>query len=208
MTKFAAVQKFRQSRNGRGRNPPLPVTSRHTLPLARALSAALLTLALLSGALPFAALSASHSCSMPCCAGGACATGACQGALFKSRKKQAEEKLCGAEQSGDEHGGAKKSHAAHARPQAPAKPSSTSEREANAVKARALAAVCSSDCCAATSASTQSRRGREQALLSASGLSPELSFISLSTDSDKLEKVSSAHLKRLRARAPPAAFPV
>jgi hypothetical protein len=217
----------------------LLVAPAHRLPLLRALSAALLTIALLSSAIPFTVLSAAHSCSMPCCAGdgGGCATGECKGALFRTRKKKEEEKLCGSEQASEAHGGAQKPHAStlvetnkeadHCRTdkkeaegklkpeskgklQASAKQSlaTTIEEQANAIKARALAAQCSSDCCAAGSASTQSRRGRDSTLLSASGVSPRPSFIPLSLESENLEKVSSAHLKRLRARAPPVTSPV
>lgn len=136
---------------------------------------------------------------MPCCAEGGCSTGECNGALFKSKKKE-EEKLCGSEQA---HADAKKHQLKQeSKLRASAKLLSR-EQQANSAKARALGAPCSSDCCAVANASTQSRRGREQALLSAAFETPKTSFISLSLDSENLAKVSSAHLKRLRARAPP-----
>ena len=177
----------------------MPVATRHTLPILRAIAAALLLLALLSSAVPFTVLSAAHSCSMPCCAEGGCTTGACGGALFKSKKKE-EEKLCGSEQA---HADARKHQQSKLHASARQLSLARGEKQANAVKARALGATCSSDCCALSNASTQSRRGREQALLPVAVASSKASFISLSTDSENPEKVSAAHLKRLRARAPP-----
>lgn len=200
----------------------------HTLTLMRALSAALLTLALLSSAIPFIALSAAHPCSMPCCAGmeGGCATGACKDALFKSPKKIEEEKLCGAEDAGEAHGAAKNSH-----PPTQAKASensdhcdsdkkeatpdrketltaesseASSEAQTNVISARALAAPCPKDCCAGANTSTQTRRGRDSAIVSPTGGLHPPSFISLSFYALNLQPVYSAHLKRLRGRAPPS----
>jgi hypothetical protein len=211
---------------------PLRVVPIHILPLFRALSAALLTLALLSSAVPFAVLSASHSCSMPCCAGmeGGCSTGACKGALFKSPKKTEEEKLCGAEGASEAQGAAKKSHSmppaeasaesAHcdSDKKEPAKESRSNKKETlraqspdassagqtNSISARAMASPCPTDCCAGASTSTQSRRGRDSALVSPLGRALPTSFISLSLYSLNLQPVLSAYLKRLKARAPPS----
>lgn len=208
----------------------MPVTPSYALPLARALSVALLTLALLSSIIPIAALSSSHSCAMPCCAGvdGGCETGACQGALFKSPKKEEkeEEKLCGSEAAYKSHGRARK-----ARKAAPADSSveadhcdsehekaetanqkataarseiTAGERQSNSVSARVVAAPCAKDCCAAAGPSSQSRRGRDSALASLSGKSPPTDFVSLSHYLLTLQPASSAHLKRLKARAPPS----
>ncbi|HEY0321041.1 MAG TPA: hypothetical protein VGC66_08825 [Pyrinomonadaceae bacterium] len=198
----------------------------------RALSAALLTLALLSSAIPFTVMSAAHSCSMPCCAGmeGGCATGACKDALFKSPvkrpKKVEEEKLCGVEDAGEAHGAAKNTH-----PPTKAKASedsdhcdsdkkevaperketltaessdASSEAQANVISVLALASPCPKDCCAGASTSTQSRRGRDSAIVSTAGGLPPPSFISLSFYALNLQPVYSAHLKRLRGRAPPS----
>ncbi|HKS27997.1 MAG TPA: hypothetical protein VJS44_09265 [Pyrinomonadaceae bacterium] len=195
----------------------------------RALSAALLTLAILSSALPLAVLSSSHSCSMPCCAGveGGCATGACQGAIFKSPKKEeAVEKLCGSEEAFKSEAASKKrekktpidaSHEAdHCASEkengvtggAKAKASGSSneaygERQGRTVSARAFTAGCAKDCCAAASPSTQSRRGRDSALANLPGKQPPADFVSLSLYLLKLQPERSAHLKRLKARAPP-----
>lgn len=210
---------------------PLSAVPIHALPFFRAFSAALLTLALLSGAVPFAALSASHSCSMPCCAGveGGCSTGACKGALFKSPKKTKEEKLCGAEDMGEAHDAAKQSHAMPPA-EAPAEsehcdtykkeparestsntketgraqsPEASSAEPTNVISARALSSPCPKDCCAGTSASTPSRRGRDSALVFTSGRALPLAFLSLSLCSLNLQPLLPAHLKRLKARAPP-----
>jgi len=138
---------------------------------------------------------------MPCCAEGGCATGACSAGVFKSQPKQEAEKLCGSEQA---HADAKKTRQAKGKLLASARQLSPARGEQRkSVKARALGAQCSSDCCAVANASTQSRRGREQTLLSVAFVSPKTSFISLSLASLNREKVSSAHLKRLGARAPP-----
>ena len=187
----------------------------------RALFAALLTLALLSTAVPFTVLSSAHSCSMPCCAEGGCATGACQGALFKSQKKSEDEKLCGAEDSHQAHGATKNSAPVHpvqaaansdhcgseeketstaSRPEAPL---GRQTNKANQVSALVLASSCPKDCCAGASASAQSRRWRDAALLFALDRSLPLAFISLSIYSQNLPPFASAHLKRLRGRAPP-----
>lgn len=188
----------------------------------RAIFAALLMLALLSTAVPFAALSAAHSCAMPCCAEGACATGACQGALFKSKKKSEDEKLCGTEDAHQSHG-AKKNPATTTTPaqtSTDADHCSSEEKEtatgrrpndqlesqtdkANLVSALAIASPCSKDCCAGASASAQSRRGRDAALLFALDRALPPAFISLSLYSQNLPPLATAHLKRLRARAPP-----
>jgi hypothetical protein len=161
---------------------------------------------------------------------GGCSTGACKGALFKSPKKTEEEKLCGVEGAGEAHGAAKKSHAtptAEASTESdhcdsdkkePAKESESNKQETlrarspeassagqtDFISARALSSPCSKDCCAGASTSTQSRRGRDTALVYATGGSHEPSFISLSLYSLNLQPVRSAHLKRLKARAPPS----
>jgi hypothetical protein len=206
----------------------LLVAPSYTLPLARALSAALLTLALLSSILPVAVLSSAHSCSMPCCAGveGGCATGACQGALFRSPKKErAEEKLCGSEAAFKSHGskrrGQKPAHAdapndaghcdsdegkpvkSGAKATAARAQEASGEGRDGAISARAVSAPCSKDCCAVASPSAQSRRGRDSALPSLPGKSPPPDFVSLSLYLLNLQPDSSAHLRRLKARAPP-----
>jgi len=199
----------------------------YTLPLARALSAALLTLALLSSIVPVAVLSSSHSCAMPCCAGaeGGCATGACEGALFRSPKKERkEEKLCGSEEAYKSHGAKSGSKAADAPFQedrdhcdsegggsikggakatrAPSRKVAV-EGERSRIYAGAMAAPCARDCCAAASPSAQSRRGRDSALCSLSGRSTPVDFASLSLYLLNLQPERGAHLKRLRSRAPP-----
>lgn len=202
--------------------------STHTLPLYRAIFAALLTLALLSGSIPFSALSASHSCSMPCCAGaeGGCATGACTGALLTSPKKIEEEKLCGAEEEGESKGGTHKAHAAIPAAETEeshhcdsdrkgatsdktasteTQPSKASNEKQNGfITISTLAAPCSRDCCAVVNTSTQSRRGRESPLLPASMGAPPHAFISFSLYSPTLRAIASRYLKGLRGRAPPS----
>lgn len=199
----------------------------------RAISAALLMLALLSSAAPFTALSAAHSCSMPCCAGhdGACATGACEGGLFKSPKKQEEEKLCGAEDAHATLGA--HSHEAHAAVDktdtdhcdSDKRESSKAERQRDAsdenqtrssenrtdatnnVSSLAVAAPCSNNCCGGSSAASQSRRGRDNTLVSASESTRPSALNSARLRAKNLTPVTSAHLKRLRPRAPPVSAP-
>lgn len=202
------------------------VAPSYTLPLARALSAALLSLALLSSIIPVAVLSSSHSCSMPCCAEGGCATGACQGALFRSPKKEKEEeKLCGSEaafKSRDSK--AKRRNPSHdtisgdadhchsdkvetvkggAKATTARSQEATGKGSGRVVHTRAVAAPCAKDCCAAASPSTQSRRGRDSALASLPVKSPPADFVSLSLYLLNLQPNSSPHLRRLKARAPP-----
>ena len=199
------------------------VVSRHALPRIRAIAAALLTITVLSGIVPFSVLSASHSCSMPCCAGveGGCSTGACKGALFKSPKKtEKAEELCGAEahavakkrlaskavDSGDaDHCGSEKREAeAQQTATEAARPASSSGgKQPGFIYARSLSAPCSTECCAVVNLSAQSRRGRDSALASLSGTTQPPGFISLSLYSLNLPPIASAHLKRLKARAPP-----
>lgn len=204
---------------------PLRVAPSNNSPSFRHIFAALLTLAILSSAVPFAVLSAAHSCSMPCCAGsdGSCATGACKDALFKKPKKSEEEKLCGVEDAHQAHGATKNSAPAH-----PIQPSTSSDHcgaeekntsqahrpeassgeeqtgQNNLVSALVLSSPCSNNCCAGASASTQSRRSRDSALFFAVDRALPPAFISLSQYSKNLPPVASAHLKRLRARAPPS----
>jgi hypothetical protein len=197
-------------------------------PFFRAACAALLTLALLSSAVQFNALSAAHSCSMPCCAGveGGCATGVCEGALFQSPKRpeeeEEEEELCGASLTSKAHRDAK-----GARPPSSAGADGSSNhcdadsKETLKARQRAipvevnngrhdlhsaralLAAPCPTDCCAGASASSHFRRGRDSALLNASKGAGGSPLSSLSQPSLNLTPAASAHLKRLRARAPP-----
>jgi hypothetical protein len=157
---------------------------------------------------------------------GGCATGACKDALFKSPKKVEEEKLCGVDVAGKAHEAAKDSHpptqakasensdhcdsdkkeAATERKKTLKAESSavSSEAQTNVLSARALASPCSKDCCAGASTSTQSRRGRDSAIVSTTGGLLPFSFISLSFYALNLQPVYSAHLKRLRGRAPPS----
>ncbi|HEX8175188.1 MAG TPA: hypothetical protein VF543_08720 [Pyrinomonadaceae bacterium] len=169
---------------------------------------------------------------MPCCAGveGGCATGACDGALFRSGKKETEEeKLCGSEAAFKSHASKeKRPKPAHAN--APddadhcasdkdktvkggAKATAASSSEASgegrggAVSARVISAPCAKDCCAAASPSAQSRRGRDSALASLSVKLQTVDFVSLSLYLLNLQPESSAHLRRLKARAPPSIPP-
>jgi hypothetical protein len=201
---------------------PLRVVSRHALPRIRAIAAALLTIVVLSGIVPFSVLSASHSCSMPCCAGseGGCETGACKGALFKNPKKSEDkEELCGAEahaskkkshavapaaaSMSEDHCGSQKEEAAPEKAEAAQPASSSGETLQSFVYASALGAPCSKDCCAVVTPSAQSRRGRDSTLASLSSAGGPPGFISLSLFCLNLQPIASAHLKRLRGRAPP-----
>lgn len=165
---------------------------------------------------------------MPCCAGveGECATGACQGALFRSPKKEKEEeKLCGSEAAFKAHDSkSRRQKSAHAdangdadhcdsdkdKPvKGGAKATTARSQEASgeglggAISARAVSAPCSKDCCAVASPSTQSKRGRDSALASLQGKSTPADFVSLSLYLLNLQPDSSAHLRQLKARAPP-----
>ena len=193
-------------------------------PILRAVCAALLTIALLSAALPLAALSASHSCSMPCCAEGVCSTGTCKDALFKTHIKSQKkaEVLCGAEHEKAAEDSAKTEHsktlvetadhcdtdkketASDKKDSAASQsPAESSQQSSAFINTRAVASPCSKDCCAGTSASTQSRRGRDSSLISRPNACAQPIFISLALYSLTLRPATSAHLKRLRARAPP-----
>jgi len=158
---------------------------------------------------------------MPCCADGGCSTGACDGALFPAPKKVEEEKLCGAEGSGKERAGNRQTHKrapAAAQPDSdhcdskqkeagkrePAKPAKvTPPGTANVIKARLVAAPCPKDCCATTGTYTQSRWGRDPVLAGAIAAHSARALIYSSLNSQYLPQSTSAHLKRLRGRAPP-----
>lgn len=223
MTQSASHEAWAVSKLKRPDSPLRAARSNNFFSL-RAVFAALLTLAILSSAVPFIVLSAAHSCSMPCCAGsdGGCTTGACKDALFKRPKKSEEEKLCGVEDAHQAHGAKRDSAFLHtvkastnsdhcgseendtSQARRPVASSGADEtNKTDLVSALSLSSPCSNNCCAGASASTQSRRSRDSALLFAVDRALPPVFISLSQYSKNLPPVSSAHLKRLRARAPP-----
>lgn len=170
------------------------------------------------------------------CATGACQGALFKSPKKSAEKEEEEEKLCGAEITGKAHG-AKKSgrkpkpsalqsaEAGHcdtdreetasskraAVKRAPARaPSSTTasgKDKTGFISSRALAAPCGKDCCAAASTSTQSKRGRDTSLAFLSSRLAPPALSSASHYSLNLPFTSNAHLKRLKARAPPYAYP-
>jgi hypothetical protein len=206
----------------------LPFNTRFLL---RATFAALSIFALLAAALPLNVLSASHFCSMPCCAtdDGGCVTGACRDALFKRPRKKAqaekttqEEKLCGAQDAHNSHGSNREIKKSSATPKASgssehcdsmaadsseatesAETQTESYSSTDSVSALTASASCPKDCCAGASAYTSSRRVRDVAGPHALGGNLPCASISLARYTHNLPSISSAHLKRLKARAPP-----